>query len=69
MKRFKAIVCPKCGFVQSTEAEGSIKCFGCGKSTVFSKLKVLQTFDTGQQSALFIQEYKKQKWETQKQNE
>ena len=63
MKRFKIIVCPNCGCVQSTEAESTIKCKRCGKSKQFKALKILKTFDTGQQAALFVQEYTKLKWE------
>ena len=62
MKRFKVVVCPNCGVVQSTEAISVIKCVRCGKSKQFKKLKILKTFDTGRQAALFVQEYNKSKW-------
>jgi ribosomal protein L40E len=66
MRRFKVVVCAKCGAAQATESEKELKCRRCGKSTVFKKLKVLRTFDTGRQAALFIQEYTKLKWKQKK---
>ncbi|MBW2995212.1 DUF1922 domain-containing protein [Candidatus Woesearchaeota archaeon] len=66
MKRFKAVVCANCGCVQSTEAVSVIKCKRCGKNKQFKKLKILKTFDTGKQAALFVQEYTKLKWKQSK---
>ena len=62
MKRFKAVVCPACGCVQSTEAVSAVKCKRCGKSRQFTALKILKTFDTGKEASLFIQEYTRLKW-------
>jgi catabolite regulation protein CreA len=38
-----------------------LKCRKCGSSTVFRKLKILNTFDSGKEAALFVQEYNRLK--------
>ena len=68
MKPFKVIQCPNCGNIQVSQTSTVFKCFRCGKSKTFnpkSKLglgvKVLASFDTGNEAALFVQEYQRVK--------
>ena len=66
MKKFKVIQCPNCGNYQVSQTTTSFKCFVCGKSRIMnpkSKLglgvNVINSFDTGNEASLFIQEYKR----------
>ncbi len=61
--KFKVYQCANCGNLQSSEAAVVFKCFRCGKSKRAAKTKMLAHFGTGRESALFIQEYMKVKWE------
>ncbi len=73
MKKFKVVQCPNCGSVQSSQTTIIFKCFRCGRSkTVNPKsrlgfgIKILESFDTGDEAAKFVQEYQKQIWENKK---
>jgi len=64
MKKFKILMCRKCGNIQVTSSQKMLKCVYCGKSSViFSKkrgliTKVYSTFDTGTEASKFIIEFK-----------
>ena len=65
---YKVVQCPSCGKVQSTTADKTFKCFGCGKSRTINPksklgfgLKIIKTFNSGEDAAKFIIEYTKQK--------
>ncbi|PIO05333.1 hypothetical protein COT47_05280 [Candidatus Woesearchaeota archaeon CG08_land_8_20_14_0_20_43_7] len=68
LKRYKVIICPSCGLVQSSGAAEVFKCLKCGKSRkILSKthvgfnVTVLDSFDNPRQATLFVQEYNKQR--------
>jgi len=75
MSNFRVIQCPNCGSIQSSASTTVFKCFGCQKSKTINPkskfglgVKVLQTFDNGKSAALFIQEYKRLKFEEREAN-
>jgi hypothetical protein len=68
MKNFRVIQCPSCGNVQVSQTSSTFKCFRCGKSRTFNPksqlglgVKILASFDTGEQAAKFVQEYQRVK--------
>lgn len=40
MKTYKILRCPKCGHLQISGAQNSLKCIKCNKSSVFSSCKI-----------------------------
>lgn len=66
LKRYKVVICPKCGEVQTSEAQEAFKCRNChatrkmfSEKVIGTNIRVLASYDHPIDATEFVKEYKK----------